>query len=70
VLKTSLGVLTTSLGVPATSRGVLMRSLAAPGIGLGGPQITEEKSKKMNNLFGNAAGAPANHSDYLVFNDF
>jgi len=43
------------LGVPATS--------------LGAPRITVEQSVKNNIFFGNAAGAPGNHSYYISFND-
>jgi len=51
-----LGAPTTSLGAPATS--------------LGAPQITAEQSGRNNILFGNAAGAPGNHSYYFSFNNF
>jgi len=51
-----LGARTTGLGAPATS--------------LGAPRITVEQSGKNNIFFGNAAGAPGNHSYYLSFNDF
>jgi len=37
---------------------------------LGTPWITVEQSGKNNVFFGNAAGAPGNHSYYLLFNDF
>jgi len=46
----------TSLGAPATSRGA--------------PRITVEQSGKNDIFYGNAAGAPGNHSYYLLFNDF
>jgi len=51
------------LGAPATS-------LGAPATSLGAPRITVEQSGKNNVFFGNAAGAPGNHSYYLLFNDF
>jgi len=35
---------------------------------LGAPEITVEQSGK-NIFFGNAVGAPGNHSYYLLFND-
>jgi len=37
---------------------------------LGAPRITVEQSGKNNIFFGNAAGAPGNHSYYQSFNDF
>jgi len=49
------------LGVPMTSLGVLTTCLEAP-------QITIEQSGK-NDIFGNVAGGPGNHSYYLSFND-
>jgi hypothetical protein len=58
---TSLGAPATSLGAPTTSLGALVASLGAP-------RITVEQSRK-NISFGNAAGAPGNHSYYLSFND-
>jgi hypothetical protein len=58
---TNLGALATSLGALATSLGALATSLGAP-------RITVEQSGK-NIFFGNAAGAPRNHSYYLSFND-
>jgi len=48
---------------PATSLGALTTSLGAP-------RITVEQSVKNIIVFGNAAGAPGNHSYYLSFNDF
>jgi len=51
------------LGAPGTILGVPAASLEAP-------QITVEQSGKNNIFFGNAAGAPGNHSYYLLFNDF
>jgi len=51
-----LGMPTTSLGAPATC--------------LEAPRITVEQSGKNIIFFGNAAGAPGNHSYYLLFNDF
>jgi len=44
--------------------------LGAPTTCLGAPRITVEQSRKNNIFFGNAAGAPGNHSYYLPFNDF
>jgi len=52
-----------SLGVPVTS-------LGAPATSLGAPRITVEQSGKNNISFGNAAGAPGNHSYYILFNDY
>jgi len=47
-----------------------MTSLGAPVTILGAPHITVEQSGKYNLLFWNAAGAPGNHSYYLLFNNF
>ena len=44
--------------------------LGAPAISLGSLRITIEQSGKNNVFFGNAAGAPGNHSYYLSFNNF
>jgi len=44
--------------------------LGAPGTSLGALRITVEQSGKNKIFFGNAAGAPGNHSHYLSFNDF
>jgi hypothetical protein len=67
----------TNLGAPVNNRGVLatnMRALATNlGVlvtGPGAPRITVEQSGKNNIFFGNAAGAPGNHSYYLSFNNF
>ena len=49
--------------MPGTKLGALV-------ISLGAPRITVEQSGKNNIFFGNAAGAPGNHSYYLSFNDF
>ena len=58
------------LGAPATSLGVRRRSLSVPMTGLGAPPIAVEQSGKNNIFFfGNAAGAPGNHSYYLSFNN-
>jgi hypothetical protein len=43
--------------------------LGAPAICLGAPGITVEQCGN-NIFFENAAGAPGNHSYYLLFNDF
>ena len=51
------------LAAPATNLGALATSLGAP-------RISVEQSRKNNIFFGNAAGAPGNHSYYLSFNDF
>jgi len=64
-----LGAPATSLGVPVTSLSAPTTSLGAPVTTLGAPQITVEQSGK-NIFFGNAAGAPGNHSYYSSFNDF
>jgi len=45
------------LGAPATNLGALATSLGAP-------RIKVEQSGKNNIFFGNAAGAPGNHSYY------
>ena len=72
-----LEALTTSLGAPATSLGAPVRSLRVPAIclrvparSLGVPRITVEQSGKNNICFGNAAGAPGNHSHCISFNNF
>jgi len=57
-LETNLGALTTSLGTPMSAA-----------TSLGAPWITVEQSEK-NIFFGNAAGAPGNHSYYLSFHNF
>ena len=57
------------LGAPATSLGAPTTSLGARTKSLGAPRITVEQFGK-NIFFGNAAGAPGNHSYYLSFNDF
>jgi len=67
---TSLGAPATSLGAPATTLGAPATSLGAPATSLGAPPITVEQSGNNNIFFGNAAGAPGNHSYYLSFNDF
>jgi hypothetical protein len=51
------------LGAPTTNLGVPVSAGNTPG-------SAGDKSGKNNILFGNAAGAPGNHSDYLSFNDF
>jgi len=68
-LSEQLGLPVTSLGAPTTSLGAPATTLGAPATCLGAPQITVEQSGK-NNIFGNAAGVPGNHSYYLSFNDF
>jgi len=50
--------------------GVPMASLDTPATSLGAPRITAEQCGRNNIVFGNAAGAPGNHSYYLSFNDF
>jgi len=57
------------LGAPVTSLGAPTTSLGTPATTLGAPRITVEQSGK-NIFFGNAAGAPGNHSYYSSFNDF
>jgi len=57
-----LGVLVTSLGVPT-------RSLGALATCLGASRITVEQSGQNKIFFGNAAGAPGNHTYYLLFNN-
>ena len=76
--RSTMGVIVTSWGTPRSAGenfgctwehlGVLATSLGAPVTTLGAPPITIEQSGK--NMFGNAAGAPGNHSYYLSFNDF
>ena len=58
------------LGVPTTSLGAAMASLGAPATSLRAPRITLEQCGPNNIFFGNAAGAPGNHSYYLLFNGF
>jgi len=48
------------LGAPTTN-------LGAPATWLGAPRITVEQSGKNNIFFGNAAGAPGNHSYCIQF---
>jgi len=61
-----LWVPATSLWAPTTSLGAAMKSLEAPTTSLGAPRITVKQSGKHNIFFGNVAGAPGNHSYYLV----
>jgi hypothetical protein len=68
-LAASLRALATSLRGPATRLRALATTLGAPATSLGAPRITVEQSEK-NIFFGNAAGAPGNHSYYLSFNDY
>jgi len=58
------------LEAPATSRVALPTSLGVPLTNLASPRITVEQSGKYNIFFGNAAGAPGNHSYYLLSIDF
>ena len=58
------------LGAPSTSLGAPTKSLGSPTTSLGAHQITVEQSGKNIIFFGNAAGAPENHSYYLSFNNF
>jgi len=51
------------LGAPTTSLGAPVKSLRAP-------RITVQQSGKNNISFGNAAGAPGNHWNYLSFYNF
>jgi hypothetical protein len=60
---TCMGALTTSLGAPITRPGV-------PTTFMGAPRITVQQSGK-SIFFGNAAGAPGNHSNSdrsMIFN--
>jgi len=57
-------------GSAGDKSGSTWEHLGAPATSLGAPPITEEQSGKNNIFFGNAAGAPGNHSYYLSFNDF
>jgi hypothetical protein len=57
------------LSSPTTSLGAPTKSLEVATTSLGAHQIAVEQSGK-NIFFGNTAGAPGNHSDYLSFNDF
>jgi len=43
--------------------------LEAPATSLEAPRITVKQSGK-NDIYGNIAGAPGNHSYYSLFNDF
>jgi hypothetical protein len=66
-----MGVIVISLGTPRSAGeniGCTWEHLEAPATSLGAPRITVEQSRK-NIFFGNAAGAPGNHSYYLSFND-
>jgi len=63
VLMTYLGALMIILGAPTTSLGTLPPCLGAP-------QTTVEQFGKNNIFFGNAAGAPGNHSYYILYNNF
>jgi len=69
-LATNLRAPATNLGAPATNLGALATNLGAPETCLGAPRITVEQSGKNNIFFGNAAGAPGNHSYNLSFNNF
>ena len=68
----TMGVIVISLEAPR-SAGENVRCtwehLGAPATSLGAPQITVDQSGKNNIFFGNAAGAPGNHSYYLSFNN-
>ena len=63
-----LGAPATNLGALATNLGALATNLGVPATCLGAPRITVEQFGK-NIFFENAAGAPGNHSYYLLFND-
>jgi len=52
------------LGAPATNLGAPATNLGAPVTTLGAPRITVEQSGK-NIFFGNASGAPGNHSSTI-----
>jgi len=65
----SLGAQATSLRAPVRSLRAPATSLGAPAPSLGAPRITVEQSGKNNTFFGNAVGAPGNHSYYISFND-
>jgi len=62
--------LSVNLGAPMPSLGPWKSSLGAPVTHLGAPQFTLEQSGKNNIFFGNGAGAPENHTYYLLFNNF
>jgi len=51
-------------------RGQALEHLGAPATSLGAPQVTVKQSGKNIIFFGNVAGAPRDHSNYLSFNDF
>jgi len=73
-----MGVIVRCLGTPWSTRenfgctwehvGAPVTSLGAPVTSLGASRITVEQYGK-NNIFGDAAGAPGNHSYYLSSND-
>jgi len=75
-----MGVIVMSLGTPRSAgenigstcerRRHVWESLGTPAASLGYPRITVEQCGKNNIPFRNAAGAPGNHSYYLLFNDF
>jgi len=65
--KRSLGATTTSLGAPTIWVGARTTGLRASVTSLEAPQIIVQQSRK--NIFGNAAGAPGNHSYYSSFNN-
>jgi len=62
-----MGVILRGLGTPRSAGenfGCTWEHLDAPTTSLGAPRITVEHSGKNNLFFGNAAGAPGNHSYY------
>ena len=65
-----MGAPMTILGAPTTSLGAPVSILGVPASILGAPQITVEQPGKNNIFFGNAAGAPGNHSYYFIGQGF
>ena len=57
------------LDAPASSLGAPTTILGALATSLGAPRNTVEQSAKTNIFVGNAAGAPGNHSYYILINN-
>jgi hypothetical protein len=65
-----LRVLTSSMGVSTTYLEAWMTFLASLRICLGASRIAVEQFEKYNNMWGNAAGVPGDHSYYVTLNYF
>jgi len=75
-----MGVIVRGLGIPLSARenfgctwkrrGQSWEHLGAPATSLGVPRITLEQAGKIIIFTGNAAGAPGNHSYYLLCINF